>query len=98
MPRDLAVRATADGLSSAVPVVDFLARYRPAYQAELDAFIRFAEGEDIGIADQNDGLEAQRLAEAALQSYQSQLPVTIMAAKGDTSSPGLEVSGTAKAA
>lgn len=98
MPRDLSIRMTAEGLSSSVPVYSFIERYRSAYEAELDAFIRFAQGETVAIADQNDGLEAQRLAEAALKSYQTRLPVTITAARGDTSSTGLSLPAAAKAA
>lgn len=98
LPCDYTVRATKEGFSTAVPLHSFVERYRPAYEAELDAFVRFAEGEQVAIADQNDGLEAQRLAEAALRSYQIKLPVTIAVSKGDTSSTGIEPQSAVKAA
>ncbi len=43
----------------------FLDRYAAAYRAELDRFVAMISKNTPPLADQNDGLEAQRLAEAA---------------------------------
>ncbi|MGA7277667.1 MAG: inositol 2-dehydrogenase, partial [Desulfocapsaceae bacterium] len=59
------------GVSSAKPLYFFLERYKAAYQAELDSFIRALQGETISYPSMNDGLQALMLAEAAILSCQS---------------------------
>ena len=63
-----AVRAGADGITAAVLETFFLERYRQAYVAEMDAFVRMIQDGEAPLADHSDGLAAQRLAEAAMRS------------------------------
>ncbi len=58
------------GVSSAKPLHFFLERYKAAYRAELDSFVRFLMGEQINLPTMDDGLQALMLAEAALLSVQ----------------------------
>jgi myo-inositol 2-dehydrogenase/D-chiro-inositol 1-dehydrogenase len=65
------LRANDQGFTSSQPVYSFIERYELAYQAELDAFLRFIENDAESVADQNDGLQAQLLSEAALESLRA---------------------------
>ena len=58
------------GVNSARPLHFFLERYAEAYNLELDSFIRCLHGEAVEVPTMEDGLEALRLAEAALFSLQ----------------------------
>ena len=58
------------GVSSAKPLHFFLERYAEAYRRELDSFIRCLQGEPVVVPTMEDGLQALRLAEAALLSLQ----------------------------
>lgn len=58
------------GVNSARPLHFFLERYAEAYNLELDSFIRCLHGEIVEVPTMEDGLEALRLAEAALFSLQ----------------------------
>jgi len=64
-----------DDFKSAGPVNSFLERYTAAYRAEMDAFAAMITKGTAPLADQNDGLEAQRLAEAAVRSIREGRPV-----------------------
>lgn len=65
------------GVSSAKPLYFFLERYKAAYHAELDSFIRALQGETVSYPSMNDGLQASMLAEAAVLSYQSDRTVQL---------------------
>ena len=58
------------GVNSARPLHFFLERYAEAYSLEMDSFIRCLQGESVELPTMEDGLEALRLAEAALFSLQ----------------------------
>ncbi len=75
VPRDMLIRANEGGFTSSQPVYSFIERYEKAYQAELDAFLRFVKNGAEPVADQDDGLQAQRLSEAALKSLRTGVPV-----------------------
>lgn len=59
---------TAEGVNGAKPMHFFLERYEQAYKAELDTFIAALNGADVVVPTMYDGLQAIRLAEAALLS------------------------------
>jgi myo-inositol 2-dehydrogenase/D-chiro-inositol 1-dehydrogenase len=65
------------GVSSAKPLHFFLERYAQAYRLELDGFIRLLEGEAVEVPTMEDGLQALKLAEAALLSVQQDRTVTL---------------------
>lgn len=75
--QDTAVWSDADAARLAPPLPTFKERYEQAFRTELDAFLDFVEGSDAPVADQNDGYQAQRLAEAALRSLRTGLPVDL---------------------
>lgn len=79
---DTVACGTADGWLSARPKATFAERYREAYERELDRFVDFAEGDEADIATHHDGLAAQALAEAALNSLQTRTPVEVFARAG----------------
>jgi len=64
------VAHTQAGVNSAKPLHFFLERYAEAYNLELNSFIRCLHGEAVEVPTMEDGLEALRLAEAALFSLQ----------------------------
>lgn len=70
-----AIIGAKNGFTSAKPADSFLERYATAYRAELDAFVAMITKGTAPLADQNDGLEAQRLAEAAVRSFREGRPV-----------------------
>jgi myo-inositol 2-dehydrogenase/D-chiro-inositol 1-dehydrogenase len=76
-PRDTVVVGTREGLSSAGPVHSFIERYATAYRAEMEAFAQLITEGKAPLADHNDGLEAQRLAEAAVRSMCDKRPVAV---------------------
>lgn len=59
---------TAEGVNGAKPMHFFLERYEQAYKAELETFIAALNGADVVVPTMYDGLQAIRLAEAALLS------------------------------
>jgi myo-inositol 2-dehydrogenase/D-chiro-inositol 1-dehydrogenase len=61
-------RANGDGYTSDPALPFFLERYAEAYRAELDAFVTAVEGGKPASPSGEDGLKAQRLADAATQS------------------------------
>lgn len=74
-PRDSVMIASASGFLSAPPMNYFIERFAEAYHAEMMAFVALVQDRGVPLAGIRDGLEAQRLAEAALVSMQSGLPV-----------------------
>ncbi len=76
VPQHGTVIGASNGFTSARPVDSFLERYAAAYRAEMDAFAEMITKGTAPLADQNDGLEAQRLAEAAVRSLREGRPVT----------------------
>lgn len=67
--------ANRDGARVAPPQDYFISRFERAYRDEMRAFIVYLRGGDVPLADIRDGLEAQRLAEAALASISLGQPV-----------------------
>ncbi|ALI56568.1 inositol 2-dehydrogenase [Celeribacter marinus] len=67
--------SSADGKRLAAPENYFIERFRQAYAAEMEAFVDLLENGKAPLAGIRDGYEAQRLVEAALQSYQTGVPV-----------------------
>lgn len=69
------VSADARGFTASGPVGDFIARFAQAYRAEMEAFRDLIECGRAPLATLRDGVEAQRLAEAAALSLQTGQPV-----------------------
>jgi myo-inositol 2-dehydrogenase / D-chiro-inositol 1-dehydrogenase len=63
------------GFTSAPSMNSFLEPRTAAYRAEMDAFADLITKGTAPLADHNDGLEAQRLAEAAVRSFREGRPV-----------------------
>ncbi len=59
------------------PYPDFTARFRDAYRAELDHFLRLARGEAENPCTASDAMEALRIAEAADRSWREARPVRL---------------------
>jgi len=66
-----------DGATSAIPLHFFLERYAAAYKRELDHFLDFVEGKAPLLVGIKDGLEALRLADAAVESVKTGKPVKL---------------------
>jgi myo-inositol 2-dehydrogenase / D-chiro-inositol 1-dehydrogenase len=77
VPQNNTVIGGPGGFTSARPVESYLERYAAAYRAEMDAFVAMITKGMAPLADHSDGLEAQRLAEAALRSFREGRPVAI---------------------
>ena len=75
VPQDSAVVGNRGGFRSASPVNSFLERYAAAYQAEMEAFVQLISAGKEPLATYIDGLEAQKLAEAAVRSLREGRPV-----------------------
>jgi len=71
VPQHTVIEANLNGLTSPPPEGFFLERYAQAYQDEMDMFAKMMRSDAIPLADHYDGYEAQRLAEAAIQSLTS---------------------------
>ena len=69
--------ANASGFATEPALPFFLERYADAYRIQLDKFLRAAGGENISIPGGSDGLRALQLADAAQQSLESGLPVSV---------------------
>ncbi|MFG3497010.1 Gfo/Idh/MocA family oxidoreductase [Streptomyces sp. NPDC047928] len=59
------------------PWTGFLERFAPAYEAELDAFVRLASGEAANPCDGREALQALRVAEACELSRRERRPVRL---------------------
>jgi myo-inositol 2-dehydrogenase/D-chiro-inositol 1-dehydrogenase len=77
VPGDTVVVGTREGFRSASVVNSFIERYAAAYRAEMDAFVQLIAEGKAPLADHNDGLEAQRLAEAAVRSMCDKRPIAV---------------------
>ena len=53
-------------------------RMEPTFYQALDAFIKAMEGEETEYPNLMDGLKAQMIAEAAIESLQTNMPVKII--------------------
>ena len=71
IPQHLVTEANINGSNVAPPEGFFLERYAQAYKDEINMFVEMIQSDANPLADHNDGYEAQRLAEAAIQSYKS---------------------------
>lgn len=69
-------RARGSG-APAKPWPGFLERFAPAYEAELDAFLRVARGESANPCDGREALHALRIAEACEVSRRERRPVAM---------------------
>lgn len=74
-PRDVVTIASASGFTTAPPMNYFIERFAEAYRLEMMAFVDMLARGHAPLASMRDGLEAQRLAEAALVSMESGQPV-----------------------
>lgn len=73
--RDSVTIASSAGFTVAPPMNYFIERFADAYRQEMDAFVAMLEQGQAPLAGMRDGLEAQRLAEAAEVSMASGQPV-----------------------
>jgi myo-inositol 2-dehydrogenase/D-chiro-inositol 1-dehydrogenase len=69
----------AGGFRTAPPMNYFIERFATAYRAEMEAFATLLDTGEAPLAGIRDGLEAQRIAEAALVAMRSGQPVTLSA-------------------
>ncbi len=69
--------ATASGFQAAPTKHFFLERYADAYRIEMEAFIAHLSDPTVAIPTIHDGLAAQRMADAATESWQTGQPVTL---------------------
>ena len=76
-PRSSVTIASIDGFTSAPPMNYFIERFADAYRNEMVAFVEMLETKKTPLAGIRDGLEAQRLAEAAIVSMNTGLPVKV---------------------
>lgn|SRR5574337_291745 len=75
--RDTVTIGSASGYAAAPPMNHFIERFADAYRAEMEAFIAMIARGESALAGVRDGLEAQRLAEAAIVSMKTGLPVHV---------------------
>lgn len=71
------VKSTAEGINSAKPMHFFLERYMPAYSIEWSAFVHAVTSGSEMPATLTDGINALAMAEAATQSAQAGVPVSM---------------------
>ncbi|WP_025885020.1 inositol 2-dehydrogenase [Asaia prunellae] len=71
------ISADIQGFTSSRPMSDFIARFAEAYRAEMDAFRALIQQGKPPLATMRDGVEAQRLAEAATLSLELSRPVAV---------------------
>lgn len=69
--------ANEHGFRSAPPMNYFIERFAAAYRAEMEAFVLMITTGEAPLAGIRDGLEAQRIAEAAIVSMDTERPVTL---------------------
>lgn len=75
--RDTVTIGSASGYSAAPPMNHFIERFADAYRAEMETFVAIIGRSASSLAGIRDGLEAQRLAEAAIVSLKTGLPVRL---------------------
>jgi len=71
------IKSNTNGVTGAKPTYFFLERYMPAYEAEWDAFVTAISDNSALPVTLDDGIAALAMAEAAVQSAQSGLPVKL---------------------
>lgn len=76
--RDIRI-AAANGVLGAPPMDYFISRFEVAYRAEMEAFVAMIRTGAKPLATIRDGLEAQRLAEAAIVSMETGAAVDLSA-------------------
>lgn len=76
-PQNALVIASAQGFVSAPPMNYFIERFAEAYRQEMIAFLDLIKAGAAPLAGVKDGLEAQRIAEAAIVSMKTGLPLTL---------------------
>lgn len=74
---NLVTKSTANGVTSAKPVLFFLERYMPAYAAEWNAFVEALKAGGPLPVTLDDGVAALAMAEAATQSAKSGRPMRL---------------------
>lgn len=77
--------ADASGFRTSPPMNYFIERFAEAYREEMRAFLAMIETGAVPLAGIREGLEAQKLAEAALLSMRSGRPVSIEGRAAPTS-------------
>ncbi len=75
--RDTVPAAGAADFLASSPMNDFIERFADAYRAEMEAFVEMIRSGRPPVAGVRDGLEAQRLAEAAVVSLETKPPVRV---------------------
>jgi len=75
--RNAVMIANAGGFTVSTPMDYFIERFAEAYRAEMAAFVEMIVGGTAPLAGMEDGVAAQRLAEACLQSMTSGQAVTL---------------------
>lgn len=83
MLENTVVKSTTAGVTGAKPTYFFLERYMPAYAAEWAAFVTAVNGGSALPVTLADGVAALAMAEAATQSAQTGMPVTLANILGD---------------
>ena len=75
--RDTVTVGSAAGYTSAPPMNYFIERFADAYRAEMETFVAMIAHGAPSLANIRDGLEAQQLAEAAVVSLNTGIPVHV---------------------
>jgi myo-inositol 2-dehydrogenase/D-chiro-inositol 1-dehydrogenase len=82
MLENTVVKSTTAGVTGAKPTYFFLERYMPAYRAEWAAFVLAVNSGSTLPVTLDDGVAALAMAEAATQSAQTGVPVTLASVLG----------------
>lgn len=75
--RDAVTVGSAGGYTASPPMNYFIERFAEAYRAEMETFVEMIRSGRPSLAGVRDGLEAQRLAEAAIVSLATRAPVRL---------------------
>ena len=75
--RDVVTVASSVGQTASPPMNYFIERFAEAYLAEMETFVEMIRSGRPSLAGVRDGLEAQRLAEAAVVSLATKSPVRL---------------------
>lgn len=78
LPQTLVSSAVATGMTSAAPMPFFMERYEDAYAKEIDCFIETLLSGGSMSPTARDGLVALMIAEAAIKSVETQVPVHLV--------------------
>jgi len=74
---DTVVRSTREGINTSVLPYSFPQRFAQAYAAELDHFAEVVLDGVDPLVSEKDCIEAQRVSQAALQSFREGVPVKL---------------------